>query len=82
MDKYNLLNTCYQYWNGNFFEHVNLKSLGLCIQLGHSPGETCPLPMQALANSFTVVDSHGIHEVGMNFCGCGTQGTMTEQLIR
>ena len=38
--------------------------------------------MPASANSFTVIDSHGIHEVGMDFCGCGTQGTMTEQLIR
>ena len=82
MDKYNWLNIHYQYWNGNFFERVTLKSLGLRIQLGHSPGELCPLPMQASANSFTVIDSHGIHEVGMDFCGCGTQGTMTEQLMR
>lgn len=38
--------------------------------------------MQAAGDSFTVIDSHGIHEVGLDFCGCGTQGTLTQQLIR
>jgi hypothetical protein len=38
--------------------------------------------MPASGDSFTVIDSHGIHEVGLDFCGCGTQGTMTQQLLR
>lgn len=69
-------------WNGTFFEHVNLKSLGCRIQLGHSVGEICPLPSTASGDSFTVLDSNGIHDVGLDFCGCGTGGTMVQQLLR
>jgi hypothetical protein len=69
-------------WNGVFFERVTLKSLGLRIQLGHPVGETCILPNPAFGDSFVVIDSHGIHEVGLDYCGCGKGGIMIQQLLR
>ena len=71
-----------KFWNGAFFERVTLKSLGCRIQLGHSIGEPCPLPSAAYDDSFVIIDSSGIHDVGLDFCGCGTGGTMVQQLLR
>ncbi|KIL56864.1 hypothetical protein M378DRAFT_188510 [Amanita muscaria Koide BX008] len=69
-------------WNGSFFERVTLKSLGLRIQLGHPLGDPCPLPVPPSGNSFTVIDTSGVHEVGVDFCGCGIHGTTVQQLLR
>jgi hypothetical protein len=69
-------------WNGLYFERVALKSLGLRIQLGHTIGENCLLPSPAFNDSFVVIDSHGIHEVGLDYCGCGKGGSMIQQLLR
>ncbi|KAH7918799.1 hypothetical protein BV22DRAFT_1199825 [Leucogyrophana mollusca] len=69
-------------WNGTFFERVTLKSLGLRIQLGHQLGESCPNPECAFGDAFVVIDSHGIHEVGVDFCGCEIAQTRTKQLLR
>ncbi|KAI5988585.1 hypothetical protein EDD15DRAFT_2389281 [Pisolithus albus] len=56
-----------EYWNGNFFQKTSLKSLGLHIQLGHIPGEICGNPKRAFNDDFTVIDSHGIHPVAMDY---------------
>jgi hypothetical protein len=56
--------------------------LGGRIQLGHAIGEPCPLPVPAFGDSFTIIDTNGIHDVGLDFCGCGRYGTMTQQLLR
>ncbi|KAG1775069.1 hypothetical protein EV702DRAFT_1180498 [Suillus placidus] len=56
-----------QKWNRNYFERVTLKALGLHIQLGHAPGQTCPNPHRAFNDDFVVMDSHGIHEVLLDF---------------
>lgn len=29
-----------------------------------------------------MIDSHGIHEVGLDYCGCGGHGSMVQQLLR
>jgi len=49
-------------WNGQFFETVTLKSLGLRIQLGHPTGQCCPTPQRAFNDDFVVLDVYGIHE--------------------
>ncbi|KAJ7699783.1 hypothetical protein B0H14DRAFT_3100193 [Mycena olivaceomarginata] len=62
--------------DGAFFETIDLKSLGLRIQLGHGRNGTCPGTLakraRAAASSenekgprddFCIVDSNGIHEV-------------------
>lgn len=61
----------FQKWNGTFFEDSPLKYLGLRIQLGHPIGEKCLNPERAADDDFTVITSHGIHTIGLNFCGCG-----------
>ena len=51
---------------------VSLKSLSLHIQLGHRPGVTCVNPKRLSRDDFVQVtlDCNGIHEVGLNYCGC------------
>ncbi|KAG2086104.1 uncharacterized protein F5147DRAFT_748645 [Suillus discolor] len=69
-------------WNGQFFERVSLKSMGLRVQLGHAIGEWCILPRKAFNDDFVLVDANGIHEIGLDFCGCTTSQTHTRQLLR
>ncbi|KAG1886404.1 uncharacterized protein F5891DRAFT_1132498 [Suillus fuscotomentosus] len=49
-------------WNGQHFERISLKTLGLHIQLGHITGQKCLNPRRAFNDDFIVVDTHGIHE--------------------
>jgi hypothetical protein len=56
--------------------------LGLRIQLGHNPGEKCYNPEQASGDDFVVIDIHGIHEIGLDFCGCEMAQIHYKQLIR
>jgi hypothetical protein len=72
----------FQAWNGTFFKFQSLKSLGLHIQLGHSVGEPCTNPEVAFADDFVVVDTHGIHFIGLDFCGCESAKPHTTQLLR
>ncbi|KAG2363767.1 hypothetical protein BDR07DRAFT_1375539 [Suillus spraguei] len=58
------------YWNGSFFEKTSLKSLGLCIQLGHHIGIQCNNPIPASNDNFVVIDVNGDYAIGLNFCGC------------
>ncbi|KAF6746229.1 hypothetical protein DFP72DRAFT_823348 [Ephemerocybe angulata] len=69
-------------WNGKFFERVTLKSLGLRIQLGHKVGVTCSMRRAAFDDSFYIIDSDGIHPVGLDFCGCHQGITPVRQLLR
>ncbi|KAG2099572.1 uncharacterized protein F5147DRAFT_747267 [Suillus discolor] len=71
-----------QKWNGDYFERVTLKNLGLRIQLGHAVHEKCPNPCQAFNDDFVVIDSCGIHEVLLDFCNCAGAKSHVQQLLR
>ncbi|KAG2338577.1 hypothetical protein BDR05DRAFT_1004149 [Suillus weaverae] len=73
---------CIQEWNGMFFKVTSLKTLGLCIQLGHPIGQRCILPQQAFNDNFVLIDTNRIHEIGLDFCGCETSQTCVKQLLR
>ncbi|KAF9521470.1 hypothetical protein CPB83DRAFT_823547 [Crepidotus variabilis] len=60
-----------QKWNGTFFEKVSLKDLGLRRQLGHKFGETCLRPEPCFNDEFWVLDISGLHNLAIDFCGCG-----------
>ena len=70
-----------KHWNSKFFECNTLKTLDGCIQLRHTIGKPCPLPMPAFGDSFTIIHINGIHDVGLDFFGCGKHGTMAQQLL-
>ncbi|KAJ7120591.1 hypothetical protein C8R43DRAFT_1136756 [Mycena crocata] len=68
--------------DGGVFEKMTLKQLGLRIQLGHwHKRDRCPVPERAPGDDFVIVDDHGVHEVNLDFCGCGG-GSQTQQLLR
>jgi hypothetical protein len=64
------------------FDQVTLKQLGLRIQLGHPVGEACANPKRAFGNDFVLLDTHGIHAVGVDYCGCETAQKQHVQLLR
>ncbi|KAL1673315.1 hypothetical protein EV122DRAFT_294248 [Schizophyllum commune] len=64
------------------FRRTSLKNLGQVVQLGHPPGESCLQPVRGHAD-FTVIDTTGIHVVGVLFCGCGRGApSHRQQLMR
>ncbi|KAJ6573276.1 hypothetical protein B0H10DRAFT_2199452 [Mycena sp. CBHHK59/15] len=73
-----------EHWTGNQFERKTLKELGLRIQLGHWYGRDrrCPAPQPAAGDTFVIIHDHGVHEVSLDFCGCGTGGAHEVQLLR
>jgi len=72
----------FQKWNLLFFEKATLKSVGLRVQLGHPATERCSLPQRAFNDDFVVIDSGGVHEIGLDFCGCEKSIPKTIQLLR
>ncbi|KDQ58042.1 hypothetical protein JAAARDRAFT_129485, partial [Jaapia argillacea MUCL 33604] len=69
-------------WEDGFFHWRTLKGLGLQIQLGHPPGQQCPYA-KAAHKDFVILDINGIHQVNINFCGCGVIMTPKHlQLLR
>lgn len=81
-----LLHSClnrHQRWGDEaFFYRVSLKSLGLRIQLGHPLNALCLLPQPAKADQFVIIDSDGVHDVSLDFCGCPSAKTHATQLLR
>ncbi|KAJ7053673.1 hypothetical protein C8F01DRAFT_1374953 [Mycena amicta] len=73
-----------QEWNGTHFDMRTLKSLGLRVQLGHwhEAGSICGSPQPAYKDDFVVIDVNGVHEIGLDFCGCFSSGAQTTQLLR
>jgi CxC2 like cysteine cluster associated with KDZ transposases len=61
---------------------VSATKLGVVVQLGHE-GASCPLPHLPRVN-MVVLDSNGIHEIGVHFCGCALslRANKREQLMR
>jgi hypothetical protein len=66
-----------------YFTTTSLKQLGLRIQLGHRFGEKCLNPERCTNDDFIIINTHSIHEVGIDFCGCGKSDQRhTVQLLR
>jgi hypothetical protein len=73
-----------QEWNGECFERITLKEMGLRIQLGHTGFETCDNPVAA-HQDFTVIHWNGIHPAAVDYCGCASAhqaGERREQVLR
>ncbi|KAE9382711.1 hypothetical protein BT96DRAFT_742865, partial [Gymnopus androsaceus JB14] len=66
-------------WDGDLFRECSLKELGLVIQLDHQT--KCPLP-QNCNGKFCILDSTGIHDVNVLFCGCLNANPQYIQLLR
>ncbi|KAL6299003.1 hypothetical protein BKA93DRAFT_820101 [Sparassis latifolia] len=71
-----------QTWRGTHFERDSLIRLGLRIQLGRTIGERCCLPVRATADNFLILDTNGIHEVGLDSCDCEMAEIHTTQLLQ
>ncbi|KAJ7441892.1 hypothetical protein FB451DRAFT_1414473 [Mycena latifolia] len=48
----------------------------------HGPDRRCSVPLPATNDDFVVVDNQGVHQVGLDYCGCGQGGPETIQLLR
>ncbi|KIK97731.1 hypothetical protein PAXRUDRAFT_31606 [Paxillus rubicundulus Ve08.2h10] len=69
-------------WNSTFFKEISLKSLDPHVQLGHPPREHCIKPMAvSVVDNFVIIESNGIHNIGLDFCGCETAQSCIKQLL-
>lgn len=75
----NCLSGCLQRWQGELFQKCSLKDLGVVIHLDHQT--RCPLP-QKCNPSLRILDSTGVHEVNLFFCGCPSANPHYIQLLR
>ncbi|KAJ7776650.1 hypothetical protein DFH07DRAFT_865726 [Mycena maculata] len=64
-------------WTGLLFEPISLKALGHW----HGVERICPVPIPATEDDFVIIDVHGVHTVGLDYCGCGHGGPRTVQLF-
>ncbi|KAJ7702503.1 hypothetical protein B0H16DRAFT_1483197 [Mycena metata] len=71
-------------WTGDMFERKTLKEMGLRIQLGHwhDVDRRCSVPTPSKGKDFVIIDIHGVHDVALDYCGCGLGGHPTVQLLR
>ena len=69
-----------QEWKNEFFQQTTLQSLGLRVQLGHQPCQSCPFRVQA-HKDFVVIHINGIHTISLDFCSCPNSPTPPEQLL-
>ncbi|KAJ7507619.1 hypothetical protein B0H11DRAFT_1902704 [Mycena galericulata] len=67
-------------WVGQNFKRRALKDLGLRVQLGHPPGQGCAFRWGA-HDDFTVIHTNGIHNVKLDYCGCGKALEERDQLL-
>ncbi|KAG2341292.1 hypothetical protein BDR05DRAFT_977042 [Suillus weaverae] len=72
---------CFSQWQDRYFHPTTLKHLGLRIQLGDHAGQSCRNPKPAREDNFVVIDVHGIHEVGLDFCSCANAPSHYRQLL-
>lgn len=74
----------WQRWNGQYYENVQPKDLGLDIQLGHMPGEICERRALHTEENFTLIHTNGVRVVRMHFCKCKLSGHIPPyvQLLR
>ncbi|KAG1758273.1 hypothetical protein EDD22DRAFT_981491 [Suillus occidentalis] len=69
-------------WNGTSFQTTTLKALGVRFQLGHPIGVQCINPIPTFNDDFIIIDYNGVHEVGLDFCGCESAQPHITQLLR
>ncbi|KAJ8473447.1 hypothetical protein ONZ45_g16298 [Pleurotus djamor] len=70
-------------WNGKCYLPSSLKTIGLRVQLGHSPNVPCPHPSSF--PDFVVIHVNGLHVVHVDFCSCEKaplNGLPRQQLLR
>ncbi|KIK98410.1 hypothetical protein PAXRUDRAFT_31186 [Paxillus rubicundulus Ve08.2h10] len=68
-------------WTGSYFECHTLKDCGLRVQQGHCIGDKCCRPHPVAKDEFVILHSNGIHTVSVDFCGCETAETPSNQLL-
>jgi hypothetical protein len=49
--------------------------------IGHPIDQCCILLQQAFNNDFVLIDTNGIHEIALDFCGCEMSQTHVKQLL-
>jgi len=62
----------FQKWTGDFFTDIMLHDLGARYQLGHRPGERCPVPSPIV--DLMLFDITGVTTVRIQYCYCGEPG--------
>jgi hypothetical protein len=67
--------------HGAFFEKSSLKTIRLHFQLGHTDG-MCSNPVPTYTNDFVVIALNRIHEISLDYCGCGQAASRTSQLLQ
>ncbi|KAJ7438373.1 hypothetical protein B0H11DRAFT_2254659 [Mycena galericulata] len=65
-------------WTNTGLVGVTLKTAGLRIQLGHRLNDFCP--QRIPDNDFVIMDTDGLHEVAIDYCGCDTHRSRGRQL--
>ena len=81
---YSHVSRCLQIYDGRCFVSTMLQDLGLYVQLGHPPDESCGKPVYG-PRDFMVLHTNGIHPVTVLFCECDNMrhaGTHVQQLLR
>ncbi|KAF7980030.1 hypothetical protein HWV62_40156 [Athelia sp. TMB] len=74
-------------WQDGYFKPVDLRSLGVFIQLGemHAPGSQCVFG-QEVHKDFAILHTNGIHTVSVRSCGCSNPNSppldVYKQLLR
>ncbi|KAJ6518330.1 hypothetical protein C8R47DRAFT_1205386 [Mycena vitilis] len=58
----------FEMWIGGEWQPLSLKNTGFNVQLGHPAGDLCPAP--SIDHLFHVVDTTGVHEACIYYCGC------------
>ncbi|KAJ6548887.1 hypothetical protein B0H19DRAFT_1032024 [Mycena capillaripes] len=74
-------------WNKDegCFDRVSLMALGLHFYLARElhPDRMCPSPRRAAGTkTFVVIDTYGLHEVDLYYCGCGKGSSLSDQLLQ
>ena len=62
-----------------YFKATSLQKLGLHIQLGHS-GLFCEFQIRG-EKDFVIIDTYGIHQINISFCGCNGAPHPRQQLL-
>ncbi|VDB94346.1 unnamed protein product [Peniophora sp. CBMAI 1063] len=65
-------------------ERLDPADLGLCIQLGHRPGEACRWRESSHVDNFTILHTSGLCRIRVDFCNCdlGKDTPRYVQLLR